>query len=495
MEQFLTDDDSVTFQGCANPPGRPDGSDTLYMTKSDLEVQVKKLSGAPLQSEHDSNIKIGKINKAWINEKGELEVEGTISRKTKDGCQAIVQIRNGSKPALSIGSNYLLDTNTWKIVGKDIHEISVVKNPDQEGTIIKNISDDSETFKMAKEQCRLTAEITKTRHDIKNTKRELKDIIAEKRRENPNYGISVPQPKKIEKMSESNGQASNPPKAESTDAEAVKKALAETKELLAKLEAEKKQVDAENARYKALKRSPEELEAEAARKHAKKLKQYEEEKQVALDFVTKILKDTGNFKEDHPVIDTIKNKGKDYPEEILPLVSFCAKAHAFHETSISEREKQYQESRKEVEEQAKRAKEMEEKMEVMKKDKAAWEKISGQGGLKPLPQHTQAPPAPTQTRETKRESNSHETALLPPPQSKPDLSNIFIGGVAKKVIPVPSGRGLQASDEHKSLLDIFKENTAKRTGMDKATHLREGGYKLPKDGAKSVGNSYFELTF
>lgn len=490
MEKNLTDDeDSVTFQGCANPPGRPDGSETLYMTKSDLEKQVTKLSGAPLQSEHDSNIKIGKINKAWINEKGELEVEGTISRKTKDGCQAIVQIRNGSKPALSIGSNYLLDPNTWKIVGKGIHEISVVENPDQEGTVIKNVSDDSEFFKMAKQQCKLTAQITKTKNDIKNTKRELKDIIEEKRRIDPNFGISSSQTKNTAPMSEPNGQTPTP---KADDADSLRKALLEQQALIAKLEQEKKVTDAENARYKALKRSPEDLEAEAARKHAKKLKKVEEEQQVALDFVTKILKDRGVFKEDHSVISAIKDKAKEFPEQILPLIEFCASAHAFHENSLSEKEKLYQAQLKEIEEQKKKAKEQDDKIEAMNKDKETWQKISGQSGLKPLPNHTPTPAAPTQVKESKKESNGDERLAPPPAQARPDLSNIFIGGMQKRIVPVPAGKGLQIMDDSQSLIEIFKQN-ARKTGMDKVTHLREKGYRLPKDGVKQVGKSFFEI--
>ncbi len=144
----------------SKPPEKDDYAG-VYYTRKDLEEQADAIGGTKVMMEHGfgqslehlpegmkdaPDVSIGEVVRGGLDQDGRLVVELELNRDTLTGCRAIRHAREG-KLSLSLGQKLRIDPKTMKVVGKKIHEVSTVIEPDMEGTDIIWVEPDSEDFR------------------------------------------------------------------------------------------------------------------------------------------------------------------------------------------------------------------------------------------------------------------------------------------------------------------------------------------------------------
>lgn len=170
------------LRGKVHPEAKPESYNGFYLTRSEMEQQVKDVIGTPLQDEHNDKIVIGKITNAWINDKEQMEIEGEIYRDVVAGNRVINKIRRGEASGLSLGMNHKLDTQTLNVFDKKIKEISVVDTPDYEGAKIDFVENDSPDFVMAQKYLELSGNVRNLEEKIYKDAKSLFNIPSEQGR-------------------------------------------------------------------------------------------------------------------------------------------------------------------------------------------------------------------------------------------------------------------------------------------------------------------------
>ena len=95
------------------------------------------LNGLPLCLEHDKNAVIGRVLMNWVDEKGDMQIVAEIDGETSSGQQVIDLVDKGQLGSFSVGYDVVMDEKTGNVARKEMHEISVVREPYFEGCNIQ----------------------------------------------------------------------------------------------------------------------------------------------------------------------------------------------------------------------------------------------------------------------------------------------------------------------------------------------------------------------
>lgn len=139
----------TTFEGCCYPKFNPSSDYRGYaLTLKDVEEQVKLLPGKPVLFEHlgidlqngDINPKeiVGKITRAYVNEKGQLMVEGLVKNDNITSIFVGNDLKNGKLTGLSLGIRHTLRGN--EVIGHEIKEVTLTSCPELIDTDITKIN-------------------------------------------------------------------------------------------------------------------------------------------------------------------------------------------------------------------------------------------------------------------------------------------------------------------------------------------------------------------
>ena len=153
----------VRFRGICHPPASPEDYDGHLLRISDMKKQLDKMEGAPVMVDHGDekgefyqcykDNSIGTILKGWIDEKNRLIVEFETDRSDPRGARAERDIKSGTLTSLSLGIGHVIGQNIkdpldFKVIAKDIHEVSATKDPALQDTIIYGVQPDSKDWKI-----------------------------------------------------------------------------------------------------------------------------------------------------------------------------------------------------------------------------------------------------------------------------------------------------------------------------------------------------------
>lgn len=139
--------DHVFIEGSAHPPGQPDDYDGLLLKNKEIEEHSDTIRGAKLLGEHNHSEEVGQVVGGRVGSNGDLR---TLSIIHKDEAN---DIRSGKKMGLSLGLEHIIEKTTkdMKVIGRNIQELSVVENPDLEGTKINYVQPTKEERTLKKE--------------------------------------------------------------------------------------------------------------------------------------------------------------------------------------------------------------------------------------------------------------------------------------------------------------------------------------------------------
>jgi len=152
----------VQFRAIATAPGQDDTYDGLLFRINELEVKQHSASGTPLWINHgeDDDGHGGKVDRGqvgWITgarmtSANRLEIDCVIDRSMPYGVEAARRMRSGDLGAVSLGTDAMKmvdsDKGKMRILDKSIKEVSLVKIPDQEGTRVVTIAEESAEWKL-----------------------------------------------------------------------------------------------------------------------------------------------------------------------------------------------------------------------------------------------------------------------------------------------------------------------------------------------------------
>ena len=153
---------TVRYRGICHPPASPENYDGYLLRISDMKKQLDKMEGAPLMVDHGDeegefyqcykNDAIGTVLKGWIDEKNRLIVEFETDRSNPLGARAEKDIKSGTLTSLSLGIGHVIGQNIkdpldFRVIAKDIHEVSATKDPAQD-TLIYGVQPDSKDWKI-----------------------------------------------------------------------------------------------------------------------------------------------------------------------------------------------------------------------------------------------------------------------------------------------------------------------------------------------------------
>lgn len=460
---------TISFKGIANPKGKEIGYDGIRLTEKEIEdnaSRITEVNDTPIFEEHGDGTKtvLGKITRAMKNASGELEVEGYISRRTMDGCRVIEEMRSGKKPALSVGMSIDIDNKNWKVISKTIDEISIVENPDQDGTMISHIQEDSKRFKDAVKVVEMV-----------NIARKLNGNIYKQ--------SNMPSVSRTKKMDQQ-----QPDETGTVDM----KALMEEMRLLK----EKNQdLEQKNKLFASL--DPEEALKEKEKRHNKKRKYVEEHAPEVIKYIASLLDSEGKNLEDNVLYQSVKNATQN-PEIGQPYVKMLAVAHKQNQKSVSAVEEKYQEEKKkrmELEEKYKLVEEQQ--MKQVKKD-ALKNEVSGSSGLKSLG-NSSGIKVDDQSSGLKRTSvpqnDPRESRATGLQIQRPSLSGINFNGTSITIKGLKPGDNIRNSEVHQNLFERLKDASMGLVGIDKMTHFGGVGFgrNSLSEGVTPAGNGYFEL--
>ena len=460
---------TISFKGIANPKGKEIGYDGIRLTEKEIEdnaSRITEVNDTPIFEEHGDGTKtvLGKITRAMKNASGELEVEGYISRGTMDGCRVIEEMRSGKKPALSVGMSIDIDNKNWKVLSKTIDEISIVENPDQDGTKISHIQEDSKRFKDAVKVVEMVN-------------------IARKLNSNLYKQSNTSSVSRVEKMAQQ-----QPDESGTGDT----KALMEKVRLL---EEKNQELEQKNKKFASL--DPEEALKEKEKRDNKKRKYVEEHAPEVIAYIASLLGTEGKNVEDNVVYQSVKNATEN-PEIGQPYVKMLAVAHQQSKKSVSAIEEKYQDEKKrriELEEKYKLVEDQQ--MKQVKKD-ALKNEVSGSSGLKPLGSAAGSK-VDEQSAGLKRTStpqtDPRESRVTDLQIPRPPLSGISFNGSSITIKGLKPGDNIRNSEVHQNLFERLKDASRGSIGIDKMTYLGGVGFgrNVLSEGVQPAGNGYFEL--
>lgn len=144
---------SVFFEGVIHPTAKDNSYNGLFMREKDIQEWRSKIKDRPLWFNHNEKKKIGRILAGYMDGKKQLRVMGIIDTSTVDGILIAEDVRAGKLNSLSMGKYAIADQTNGdqQIVGHDIFEVSIVENPDLEGTSIDYVQPHNESQKKAME--------------------------------------------------------------------------------------------------------------------------------------------------------------------------------------------------------------------------------------------------------------------------------------------------------------------------------------------------------
>lgn len=132
----------------AEPKHDPDGTyNGLMMTTAELKRACGGVRGKKVYIEHSTEGRkpVGEVTDAAVEPTGRMVVELTIDRSTVAGASVVRGAREG-KYGLSVGQSYGVDPRDMRVLEKNIDEVSLVSQPDLDGSDILRVEDDSAEF-------------------------------------------------------------------------------------------------------------------------------------------------------------------------------------------------------------------------------------------------------------------------------------------------------------------------------------------------------------
>jgi phage head maturation protease len=144
---------SVFFEGVIHPSGKENSYNGLFMREKDIQEWRSKIKDTPLWFNHNERKKIGKVLAGYMDSKKQLRVMAIIDTSTIDGILIAEEVRAGKLNSLSMGKYAIADQGKGEqqVIGHDIFEVSIVENPDLEGTSIDYIQPHNESQKKSME--------------------------------------------------------------------------------------------------------------------------------------------------------------------------------------------------------------------------------------------------------------------------------------------------------------------------------------------------------
>ena len=148
--------DWVFFEGVIHPTGKEDTFNGFFFRKKDIKNLAPKINNVDLLLEHKPEKKIGKILGGYMDEKHQFRVMGVVDTTTLPGVLTAEAIRKKVLNSLSMGKYAIQQETPGEnlIVDHEIFEISIVENPDLEGTSIDYVQPHNETQLKAMEHRR-----------------------------------------------------------------------------------------------------------------------------------------------------------------------------------------------------------------------------------------------------------------------------------------------------------------------------------------------------
>lgn len=131
-DRYASDDDTYVMAICHKPPLDDPTSKEWFFRKDEIFTSSERSKpfieyiGKPVCIEHDKTRVVGRVEELFMSSKGDLMCGLRIYKKAPEGAQAIINIKNGVWPDVSIGRRADIDVETYNGTNITPTEISLV---------------------------------------------------------------------------------------------------------------------------------------------------------------------------------------------------------------------------------------------------------------------------------------------------------------------------------------------------------------------------------
>lgn len=179
------------IQVVAHPEAEDEDSEHIFLKRSEMLEQLKDIQGLPVFDEHegledllngegpDPTKQRGRVVRGWLDERNRLILEIDVPRVDVESVRLLNNVKKGKLKGASLGTEYLQDKRTGKILGKRIREVSLVEEGDLPGTTVVAVEPDSDEYTHMLEYLKADLQRTKLDQDLYKKRNERKRYLTD----------------------------------------------------------------------------------------------------------------------------------------------------------------------------------------------------------------------------------------------------------------------------------------------------------------------------